>query len=106
MPRALRPAIAGLMVGCLGLVVPGALGTGYGFVQAGLDRQSLLAIPLWMVLILPFAKILSTSLSIGSGGSGGVFGPGMVIGGLLGAGIWRLLEPIAPGDPRRAPRRS
>jgi len=99
MPRALRPAIAGLMVGCLGLIVPGALGTGYGFVQAGLDRQALLAIPLWMVLVLPFAKILATSLSIGSGGSGGIFGPGMVIGGLLGAGIWRLLEPIAPAIP-------
>ena len=99
MPRALRPAIAGFLVGCLALVVPGALGTGYGFVQAGLDRQALLAIPLWMILVLPFAKILATSLSIGSGGSGGVFGPGMVIGGLLGAGIWRLLEPIAPGIP-------
>lgn len=99
MPRALRPAIAGLMVGCLGLVIPGALGTGYGFVQAGLDSQSLLAIPLWMILVLPFAKILSTSLSIGSGGSGGVFGPGMVVGGLLGAGIWRLLEPFAPAIP-------
>lgn len=99
MPRMLRPAIAGLMVGCLGLVVPGALGTGYGFVQAGLDSRSLLAIPLWMILVLPFAKILSTSLSIGSGGSGGVFGPGMVVGGLLGAGIWRLLEPFAPAIP-------
>jgi CIC family chloride channel protein len=98
-PRVLRPAIAGFIVGCLGLVVPGALGTGYGFVQAGLDRSALLAIPLWMILALPFAKILSTSLSIGSGGSGGVFGPGMVIGGLLGAGIWRLLEPIAPAIP-------
>jgi CBS domain-containing protein len=95
----LRPAIAGLVVGCLGLVIPGALGTGYGFVQAGLDSRSLLAIPLWMILVLPFAKILSTSLSIGSGGSGGVFGPGMVVGGLLGAGIWRLLEPFAPAIP-------
>jgi len=98
-PRWLKPAIAGLMVGCIGLVIPGVLGTGYGFVQAGLDRQALLAIPLWMILILPFAKILATSLSIGSGGSGGIFGPGMVIGGLLGAGIWRLLEPIAPAIP-------
>jgi chloride channel protein, CIC family len=99
MPRWLKPAVAGFLVGCLGLVIPGALGTGYGFVQAGLDREQLLAIPLWMVLILPFAKILATSLSIGSGGSGGIFGPGMVIGGLLGAGIWRLLEPIAPAIP-------
>ena len=52
-----------------------------------------------MVLVLPFAKILATSLSIGSGGSGGIFGPGMFIGGMLGAGIWRLLEPIAPAIP-------
>jgi chloride channel protein, CIC family len=98
-PRWLKPAIAGSLVGCIGLVIPGVLGTGYGFVQAALDRQTLLAIPLWMILVLPFAKILATSLSIGSGGSGGIFGPGMVVGGLLGAGIWRLLEPIAPSVP-------
>ena len=98
-PRWAKPAIAGFLVGCMGLVVPGVLGTGYGFVQAGLDRQALLAFPLWMIVVLPFAKILSTSLSIGSGGSGGIFGPGMFIGGLLGAAIWRLLEPVAPAIP-------
>ena len=70
-----RPAIGGFLVGCIGLAVPGVLGTGYGWVQAALDRETLLALPLWMVLVLPFAKILATSLSIGSGGSGGVFGP-------------------------------
>jgi H+/Cl- antiporter ClcA/CBS domain-containing protein len=95
-PQMLRPAIAGLAVGALALVLPGVLGTGYGWVQAGLDRTTLLGLPLWVVLALPFAKILATSLSIGSGG---VFGPGMVIGALLGAGIWRVLEPIAPGVP-------
>jgi len=99
LPREVRPAIAGFAVGCIGLAIPGALGTGYGWVQAGFDRESLLALPLWMVLVLPFAKILATSLSIGSGGSGGIFGPGMVIGGLLGAGIWRLLEGVAPAVP-------
>ena len=98
-PRFLKPAIAGFIVGCIGLVLPAVLGTGYGFVQVALDRRTLLAIPLWIVLVLPFAKILATSLSIGSGGSGGIFGPGMFIGGMLGAGIWRLLEPIAPGIP-------
>ena len=99
LPRELRPAVAGFAVGCLGLALPGVLGTGYGWVQAGLDRTTLLGLPLWVVLALPLAKILATSLSIGSGGSGGIFGPGMVIGGMLGAGIWRLLEPIAPGVP-------
>lgn len=98
-PRAVRPAIAGFAVGAMGLVLPGALGTGYGWVQAGLDRTTLLGLPLWVVLALPFAKILATSLSIGSGGSGGIFGPGMVIGGLLGAGVWRLLEGVAPAVP-------
>ena len=98
-PRWLKPALAGFVVGCIGLVIPGVLGTGYGLLQAGLSREALLEIPLWMVLILPFAKILATSLSIGSGGSGGIFGPGMFIGGMLGAGIWRLLEPIAPAIP-------
>src|SRR5262249_29300484 len=44
------------------------------------------------------AKILATSLSIGSGGSGGIFGPGMVIGGMLGATFWHLLH-AAPGMP-------
>ena len=94
--RAIKVAVAGLLVGCIGLVFPGALGTGYGWVQRAMG-PGLLTIPLWIVLALPFAKILSTSLSIGSGGSGGIFGPGMVIGGFLGAGIWRMLEPLAPG---------
>jgi CIC family chloride channel protein len=98
-PRWVKPAAAGVLVGLMGIVLPGVLGTGYGYVQAGLDRESLLALPLWIVLALPFAKILATSLSIGSGGSGGIFGPGMVVGGLLGAGIWRLLEPVAPAIP-------
>ena len=98
-PRWLKPAIAGLAVGLIGLLIPGALATGYGWVATSLTRDGLMSMPLWMVLALPFAKILSTSLTIGSGGSGGVFGPGMVIGGLLGASLWRLLEPFAPGLP-------
>jgi H+/Cl- antiporter ClcA len=100
-PRWVKPAVAGLAVGALGLAVPGVLGTGYGQVQANLDRHLLLGLPLWVVLAVPFAKILATSLSIGSGGSGGIFGPGMVIGGATGAAVWRLLHLVgaAPHDP-------
>ena len=39
---------------------------------------------------------MATGLSIGSGGSGGIFGPGMVIGAFIGASVWRLFEPIVP----------
>lgn len=97
-PRLVKPAVGGLMVGSLGLALPGVLGTGYGWIQKGLGHQ-LLGLPLWVVLALPFAKILATSLSIGSGGSGGIFGPGMVIGAFTGAAVWRLLAPVAPGVP-------
>jgi len=94
-----RPAVGGLLVGLLALTVPEVLGTGYGWVQHALDRDQLLSLPLWVILVLPFAKILATSLSIGSGGSGGIFGPGMVIGAFVGCAVWRLLEPVAGGVP-------
>lgn len=100
-PLWLKPALGGLAVGLLGLWLPQVLHTGYGWVQIGMG-EALLATPLWLVLLLPFAKVLATSLSIGSGGSGGIFGPGMVIGGLVGAAVWRLghgLVPQLPLDP-------
>lgn len=94
--RAFRPALGGLLVGLMALGLPEVLGTGYGWVQQGLAGQ-LLHTPLLIVLALPLARILATALSIGTGGSGGVFGPGMVIGAFTGLAIWRVLEPIAPG---------
>lgn len=97
--RAVKPALGGLLVGLLGLAVPEALGTGYGWVQHALDRPQLLHLSIWIVLALPLAKIVATSLSIGTGGSGGIFGPGMVIGAFVGAAVWRVLEPFAPGIP-------
>jgi CIC family chloride channel protein len=97
-PRWSGPCIGGLGVGLLGLLLPQALGTGYGWLQYGMSDH-ILALPIWIVLLLPFAKILATSLSIASGGSGGIFGPGMVIGGMVGAACWRLTHTILPGMP-------
>ena len=95
LPRWLGPTIGGVAVGLIGLVIPQVIGTGYGWVQKGIGLE-LLTIPLWIVIVLPLAKILATGLSIGSGGSGGIFGPGMFIGAFLGAAVWRVFEPIAP----------
>ena len=50
---------------------------------------------LWMILALPLAKILATSLTIGSGGSGGIFGPGMVVGGFVGASVWMFVSGLS-----------
>lgn len=98
LPKWLKPGIGGLLVGLIGLVIPQALGMGYGWVQVSMG-PGLLGIPLWVILLLPFIKILTTGLSIGSGGSGGIFGPGMVIGGMVGALVWRLCYHVIPGVP-------
>jgi CBS domain-containing protein len=95
LPRWVKPAIGGVLVGSIALAIPEVLGTGYGWIQQSLGHQ-LLSLPLWIVLILPFARIVATGLSIGSGGSGGIFGPGMVIGAFIGASVWRLFDPIVP----------
>lgn len=94
-PRWARPSLGGALVGLMALAIPQVLGTGYGWIQQGLSSK-LLSIPLWIVIVLPFARIVATTLSIGSGGSGGIFGPGMVIGAFLGAAVWRGLEPLVP----------
>ena len=88
----LKPAIGGLFVGLLALVIPQILASGYGWAQKAAATDTLMAIPLWIVLVLPLAKIIATSLSIGTGGSGGIFGPGIVIGAFVGAAIWRLAD--------------
>ncbi|MCO5175454.1 MAG: chloride channel protein [Thermomicrobiales bacterium] len=100
-PRFLKPMLGGVLVGLMGLAVTGSLHTGYGWIQISMTDE-LKTLPLWLVLALPFAKILATSLSIGSGGSGGIFGPGMVIGGMLGAAFWRIGDgflPLLPTSP-------
>jgi CIC family chloride channel protein len=101
LPAWVKPALGGLIVGLIGIVMPQVLHMGYGWVQLGMRSDTLLALPLWIVLVLPFAKIVATSLSIGSGGSGGIFAPGMVVGGMLGATLWRLGYGVLPHMPQQ-----
>lgn len=96
-PRLVRPALGGVAVGAIGVVLPAILGTGYGDVPVFLSRALLLHMAWWLVLLLPAVKIVSTSLSIGSGGSGGVFGPALIIGCAAGAASWRSLQMLGLG---------
>ncbi|MGV0743244.1 chloride channel protein [Mycolicibacterium sp. XJ870] len=98
--RILKPAVGGLAVGLIALAIPQVLASGYGWAEKAASTDTLMAIPLWIVVLLPVAKILATSLSIGTGGSGGIFGPGVVIGAFVGAALWRLGDIAgAPGLP-------
>lgn len=93
-----RPALAGAIVGSIGILTPEAIHVGYGWVQQAFTPEGIMQFSPWLLLALPFIRILTTSLTVGSGGSGGIFGPGMVIGGLLGAACWRLGRDL-PGFP-------
>src|SRR5579885_168915 len=101
LPRWIKPAIGGLIVGFIGLLFPQILGISYGWVQLFMDGKFLLTMPLWVLFFLPFAKIFATGLSLGSGGSGGTHGPGMVIGAFLGAFLWSSMHtlPFMPQQP-------
>jgi CIC family chloride channel protein len=83
LPRPLVPMLGGLGVGVIGLFVPQVYGTGWGWLQRAIDGELVLQ----TLALAVVAKIVATSLTIGSGGSGGVFGPTLFIGGMLGGVI-------------------
>jgi chloride channel protein, CIC family len=87
----LKPALGGVIVGIIGMFLPQILGTSYGWLQIAIDKDYSL-LPLYLIGLVIVFKILATSLTIGSGGSAGVFGPSMVIGGLLGAFIGTVVH--------------
>jgi CIC family chloride channel protein len=76
-------AIGGLCTGIIGLAIPSVVGTGYGWAQFAISQKTDLLPPL-MLLAAAIAEILGASLTLGSGNSGGVFGPCVVTGGMFG----------------------
>jgi chloride channel protein, CIC family len=92
LPKPLVPMVGGLGVGLLGLVAPQAYGTGWGWIQRAIDGELLLT----TLFVALAAKILATSFTIGSGGSGGVFGPTLFIGAMLGGCIGHVGNVFAP----------
>ncbi|MCP4900750.1 MAG: chloride channel protein [bacterium] len=91
-PTWTKPAIGGLMVACIALALPQVMGGGYGWLQLTLDG----ALPLKLLILLVPAKILATACTISSGGSGGVFAPSLVIGGMTGAVFAAAMEQLFP----------
>jgi CIC family chloride channel protein len=91
-PRHLKPAVGGLCMGLLAMAFPQTLATGFGWVEMALTG----GFTGYTLLLLVCAKIAAMSLSVSSGGSGGVFGPNVYIGGMLGGGIAYTLNTWFP----------
>ncbi|MCK5695835.1 MAG: chloride channel protein [Desulfobacula sp.] len=91
-PNHFKPAVGGLITGIIGFFLPYTLSFGYDIAQQAIFNQ--VAIP--TLIALAIGKIFTTSFSIGSGGSGGVFGPSIVIGGAMGGAVGKLFHLIIP----------
>jgi len=92
-PEQFRPVIGGLFLGGLALLCPQVLGIGSETVSQALRGQ----FPLLLLILLIFAKLLATCLTLGSGGSGGIFAPGLFMGAMLGGAFGTVVNLIFPG---------
>jgi CIC family chloride channel protein len=87
-----KPALGGIFLGLILFCFPQVMATGYGWVQMAMEGKIL-----WeTMLLLAFFKILATSCTISSGGSGGVFGPSVFIGAMLGGAFGFFGHSLAP----------
>ena len=87
-----QPAVAGLLIGFIGLRIPQSMGTGYPYIDQALHSQYT-----WEILaLLALAKIVTTSLSFISGTPGGMFAPVLFIGAMIGGAIGGLEHHFFP----------
>lgn len=91
-PEYFKPVAGGLLMGALGLYFPHLFGVGYEAIEAALRNEVLLT----TLILLALLKILATSLTIGSGGSGGVFAPSLFIGSMLGGAFGNVVHEWLP----------
>ena len=91
-PEYFKPVLGGLIIGSLALFSRDLLGVGYG----ALERAAKGDVLLIAALTLAGLKVLATSITIGSGGSGGVFAPSLFIGSMLGAAFGHFAHDLFP----------
>jgi len=105
-PEWVKPAIGGVLLGIIALVyplvthvtwsnIPQIYNVGYDVIESVLTTPSALNV----VLVLLVLKLIATSLTLGSGSSGGIFAPSLFMGAMLGAAFALIMEAIFPGIP-------
>ncbi len=88
----MQPAAGGLAVGLMGWFVPDVLGVGYSHVSEALNGQMTLTVMALLVLL----KVLATTSCYGTGNAGGIFGPALFIGAMLGGAVGTVAHQILP----------
>jgi len=90
----LKPVIGGLMIGLIALWLPQVYGVGYEAIGYALNGQVLWKLMLALVVV----KILAVSITLGSGGSGGIFAPSLFIGAMLGGAVGTFVHSMWPNS--------
>lgn len=103
-PKYAKPVLGLTISGTIAVFFPEILGLGYGYLQFLIDGKtslvgiSYLSAPIFVVLVLVVVfKVIATSMTVGSGGSAGVFAPSLVIGGFVGGAFWSAMNYALPG---------
>lgn len=91
-PEYLKPALGGLLLGCILWRWPHVFGVGYGSINLSLENQ----LPLLLLFTLIFVKIVATSITLGSGESGGIFAPSLFIGAMAGGSFGYIVHGLFP----------
>ena len=92
-----QPVVGGLVVGLLGWFLPQVLGVGYDYVDQVLGGD----FPIRTVALLAALKIIATPVCYSSGNAGGIFGPSLFIGAMIGGAVGGVAHVLLPGSPRR-----
>jgi CIC family chloride channel protein len=88
-----QPVAGGLLVGVMGLFVPQVLGVGYGYVGDALNGK----MAFQLMLLLVVLKLFAVTVSYASGNAGGIFGPALFIGAMLGGSVGTVAHHFFPG---------
>ena len=90
----LKPVLGAFIVGAIGIFLPQIMGNGYEFIEKALAGQIIFPI----IILLVFFKIVATSVTLGSGGAGGVFAPALFIGAMAGGSFGHLVHSLFPSQ--------
>src|SRR5580658_1008566 len=88
-----QPAVGGLLVGLMGWFVPQVLGVGYGYVGDALNGRMALELMALLVIL----KLVAVTTSYATGNAGGIFGPALFIGAMLGGTVGTIAHRLMPG---------
>jgi CIC family chloride channel protein len=88
----LQPSVGGLAVGVMGYFVPEVMGVGYEYVEKVLNGNVVLQVAVLLVVL----KIAATVVCYSSGNAGGIFGPSLFIGSMLGAAVGSVVHHFLP----------